>query len=55
MRGFLKTLFGDRNNVAVVAVLVAVAFGLVEAGQAEAAVYALPLLVMAGVVWLASH
>jgi hypothetical protein len=55
MKAFLKTLFGDVNNVAVVALLVAIAFGLIGIRQPEIAVYVVPVLVMAGIVWLAQH
>jgi hypothetical protein len=55
VKAFVKTLFGDARNVAVVAILVAVAFGLVAAGQGGLAVYLVPLLAMAGIVWLAQH
>ncbi len=55
MKAFVKTLFGDAANVAVVLALVAVAFGLIAAGQGGIAVYAVPLLAMAGIVWLAHH
>ncbi len=53
MRAFLKTLFGDARNVAVVALLVAVEAGLVRAGLGREAVFLVPLAVMAGVAWLA--
>ena len=55
MRGFVKTLFGDRHNVAVVGMLLAVAAGLIALGQGTLAIYAVPLLAMAGIVWLALH
>jgi hypothetical protein len=55
MKALVKTLFGDVRNVAVVALLVAVAFGLIAAGQADIAVYVVPVLAMAGIVWLALH
>lgn len=55
MKAFVKTLFGDAANVAVVLVLVAAAFGLIATGQGGIAVYVVPLLAMAGIVWLAHH
>jgi len=55
MKAFVKTLFGDAHNVAVVVILVAVSLGLVAAGQGALAVYLVPLLAMAGIIWLAHH
>lgn len=55
MKAFVKTLFGDLRNLATVACIVAAAAALIEAGLAREAVYAVPLLVMAAVAWLAHH
>jgi hypothetical protein len=55
MKAFVKTLFGDLRNVAVVAVVVVVAVALIAAGQPDLAAYAVPLLAMAGIIWLARH
>jgi hypothetical protein len=48
-----KTLFGDARNAAVVAALIAVASALTLGGQAAAAGYVVPPLILAGVGWLA--
>ncbi len=53
MGPFLKTLFGDRRNVAVVAALLALEFMLVRTGHGGAATIVAPLATMAGVAWLA--
>lgn len=53
MAGFLKTLFGDARNVAVVAVLLAIEAIMVRAGYGRAATVLVPLATMAGVTWLA--
>ena len=53
MRAFLKTLFGDAHNVAVVALLLAVALALTCTGHPHAAAYILPPLTLLGVAWLA--
>jgi hypothetical protein len=53
MGPFLKTLFGDARNVAVVAVLLAVEVALVRTGHSGAATVLVPLATMAGVAWLA--
>ncbi len=53
MGPFLKTLFGDARNVAVVAVLLAVEVVLVRTGHGREATVLVPLATMAGVAWLA--
>ncbi len=53
MGPFVKTLFGDARNVAVVAAVVALEFALVRSGHAREAALLVPIAVMAGVVWLA--
>jgi hypothetical protein len=53
MSAFLKTLFGDRNTVAVVTVVMAAELLLVAGGQAALAGFAVPVLVLAGAGWLA--
>ena len=55
MRSFIKTLFGDGPNVAVVAVVVVITYALLAVHADDVAVYAMPLLAMAGIVWLARH
>ena len=53
MAPFLKTLFGDARNVAVVAVLLAIEVALVRTGHGAAAILAVPAATLAGVSWLA--
>ena len=53
MGSFLKTLFGDARNVAVVAVLLAVESVLIHTGHGREATILVPLATMAGVAWLA--
>lgn len=53
MGPFLKTLFGDARNVAVVAVLLAVEVVLVRTGHGREATVLVPLATMTGVAWLA--
>ena len=53
MGPFLKTLFGDMRNVAVVAVLLAIEIVLVRTGHGREATVLVPLVTMAGVAWLA--
>ena len=55
MRAFVKTLFGDLHNVAVVAIVIAVGSALIAARRPELAVYVVPLVAMAGIIWLARH
>lgn len=52
---FAKTLFGDRHNVAVVLILLAIEVALVRLGYGREGVVAVPLATMAGVVWLMRH
>ena len=52
MSAFLKTLFGDRATVAVVTVVMLAELLLVSAGNAAAAGFVAPCLVLAGVAWL---
>lgn len=53
MGPFLKTLFGDARNVAVVAVLLAIEVVLVRTGHGREATVLVPLATMVGVAWLA--
>ena len=53
MAAFTKTLFGDRRNVAVVAVLLLIDTVLVRTGHGSAAAILVPLATMTGVTWLA--
>jgi len=51
---FLEVIVGDRRNLAVVAVAVALAAALVEAGFGTAAAIVVPVFLLAGVRWLAA-
>ena len=53
MGSFLKTLFGDAHNVAMVAVLLAIETVLIHAGRGGEATIMVPLATMAAVAWLA--
>ena len=53
MAAFTETLFGDRRNVAVVAVLLLLDAALVRTGHGGAAAILVPLATLAGVTWLA--
>jgi len=53
MSAFLKTLFGDAGTVAVVAIILAAELLLVDYDQAASAAFAVPILVLAGIAWLA--
>ncbi len=53
MGPFLKTLFGDARNVAVVAMLPAIEVLLVRTGHGREATVMVPLATIAGVTWLA--
>ena len=53
MGPFLKTLFGDARNVAVVAAVLAAEAVLVHTGHGPAATVLVPVATMAGVAWLA--
>ncbi len=55
MRAFAKTLFGDATNLGAVALIVAVAAGLTELGHADWAVYAMPVVGLGVVAWLAMN
>lgn len=52
MRAFFRILLGDAWNVAVVAVIVAVAIALTTAGYRDSAVYAIPVFTLGGVALL---
>jgi hypothetical protein len=55
MKAFLKTLFGDARNVAVVAVILGVEIALRQSGHVVAAAYLVPPLTLVGIGWLARH
>ncbi len=53
MGPFIKTLFGDARNVAVVALVVAIGWALIHSGFGREAVLLIPVATMVGVAWLA--
>ena len=53
MKALIKTLFGDAHNVAGVAIVGAVALALIATHHASLAPYAVPLITLAVVGWLA--
>ncbi len=53
MKARAKVLIGDRRTLAVVLALVLVDVGMVGLGQARAAALLDPVLILAGVGWLA--
>jgi hypothetical protein len=55
MRAFVQTLFGDTRNIAGVALIVAVAMGLTGLGHPGWAVFAMPIVGLGVVAWLAQH
>jgi hypothetical protein len=52
MKAFLTTLFGDVRNCCVVAALIAAEAAMVHGGLAHEAAFAVPVLTLAGIVWL---
>ena len=52
MSAFIKTMFGDRNNVATVAAILGVTAAIEASGSLRAVWIALPLMTLAGVAWL---
>ena len=55
MQGFVKTLIGDKRTVAVVAIAVLIAYGLLHTPIAIAAGFVMPICLVAGAVYLAQH
>ena len=53
MKAFLATLFGDLRNCGVVAALIACEVAMVHGGLAHEAAFAVPVLTLAGILWLA--
>jgi hypothetical protein len=53
MGPFIKTLFGDARNVAVVAILLAIEAVLIHTGHGREATILVPLATLVGVAWLA--
>ena len=53
MKAFLTTLFGDVRNCCVVAALIASEATMVHGGLAQEAAFAVPVVTLAGIVWLA--
>lgn len=55
MKALFKTLFGDRANIAFVAIVLALEFLCVHSGLAGAAGFAIPIVILAGVSWQATR
>lgn len=55
MQGFIKTLFGDKRTLAVVALSILVALVLLHSPAAPLAGLVLPLCLLAGAAYLARH
>jgi len=55
MSGLIKTLFGDKRNILVVLLILAIEMVLVKTGNAPVAAYAMPLITLCGVSYLARH
>lgn len=55
MNAFFKTLFGDPATIAVVAIVMAAEVALVALGQSALAALVVPVMVLAGIAWLARH
>jgi hypothetical protein len=55
MKAFVKTLFGDARNIAGVALVVAMAACLTGVGHPAWAVFAMPVVGLGVVAWLAHH
>ncbi len=53
MNAFFKTLFGDLYNLLFVGCVVGIAALMVHFGQMHQAVYAVPVLLLAGAAWFA--
>lgn len=52
MKVFIKTMFGDFNNVATVALILGLTAAVEAAGAFRAAWIAMPLMTLCGVAWL---
>lgn len=55
MKALFKTLFGDRTNIAFVAAVLALEALLVHSGHARDAAFAVPVVILAGMGWLATR
>jgi hypothetical protein len=55
MRGFIKTLIGDKRNFFVAAICILAAVILLHTPAAPLAGFALPVLLLCGVGYLAKH
>lgn len=53
MNGFIKTLIGDFQNVAVVAAILGVTAAVELSGHLQAAWLVMPVVTLGGVAWLA--
>jgi hypothetical protein len=55
MSAFVKTLFGDRDTVVIVTIVMVAELLLVATGEAAAAGAVIPAVVLAGAGWLAKR
>ena len=55
MRALFKTLFGDLHHIAGVGFMLCVAAGLAAIGRGDWAVFAVPVIGIGVVAWLAGH
>jgi hypothetical protein len=55
MSGFFKTLFGDAATMTAVAVVMAAEVALVAADRTALAAFAIPVVVLGGIAWLAGR
>jgi len=55
MKALFKTLFGDLTNILFVAIVLVLELLLVRDGHARDAAFAVPLLILAGMAWLATR
>ena len=53
MKAFIKTLIGDTNNVAAVIIAILVELAATRAGEAVAAAFITPLVILSAATWLA--
>ena len=55
MKALFKTLFGDVSNMAFVAIVLGLEVLLVHYGHPRDAAFAVPVVILAGMSWLATH
>lgn len=55
MKALFKTLFGDATNIAFVTAVLVLEVLLVNSGYARDAAFAVPVVILAGISWLATR